>query len=99
VKFAPRFLVCAGVGLLLAAALPVYPRRTMSRSFMVGGGGDEVSYGFTLSTLPGFFAKLRYMRPEESPVATTIANVVFFIALGGSFGLAGAWFWSRRRPG
>jgi hypothetical protein len=32
----------------------------MTRSSMIGSGADEVSYGVTFSTLPGFFADRRY---------------------------------------
>lgn len=95
--FFRRLFLCTAVALLPTAVLPIYPHRTLTRSTVIGGDGDKITLGFRLSTLPAFFAARRYMRPEESPVATTIANVLFWISIAGSCGLAGAWFWSRRR--
>ena len=91
-----RFFVCFGVALPVSAVLPVYPRRTLTRSQVMGHDGDVVSLGFDLSTLPGFFEALPYMRPEQYPTATSIANVVIWISIAGSVGFAGARFWSRR---
>jgi hypothetical protein len=92
--------VCFAVALLASAVLPIYPRRTLTRSQVVGHDGDVASFGFELSTLPGFFAERRYMRPEEYPTVTSIANVVIWISIAGSVALAGARFWSRsaRKP-
>jgi hypothetical protein len=68
----------------------------------MGSGGDRISYGFELHTLPGLFAELKYVRPESSRWFYLVLNlaVAFSLALAIA---AGVWFgWrylaTRRAP-
>lgn len=67
------------IGLAVGAAscpfLPLYVARDMTRSFMTGGGGDRISYDWSLHTLGGFVEKMRYMDAEQHPRLMLAGNV------------------------
>jgi len=43
-----RLLIAAVLGFAFALMLPVYPLHSEVRSFLVGNGGDEISYRWSL---------------------------------------------------
>ena len=61
-----QFLAVFIVALPFVGFLPLYIRRTMTRSQMTGNGGDVIDYGWNFSTLYGFWADYNYFRPEEN---------------------------------
>ena len=88
----PLLVVALGVGLAVAPFLPVYPARVMTRSFVIGGAGDEISYSYELGSIPAYFEHLHYARHEDYVmlimaldlllallVATAIAALVFLV--------------------
>jgi hypothetical protein len=91
-----RFVICLLLALLLVPWLPVYPRRAMTRSQVMGHAGDVVTYHYELSTLPGFFKHWRYMGPEEDPVVTLVANLALGLGLASVGAWIGARVWARR---
>ena len=92
-----RFLLCALPALAAAALLPVYPRRTMTRSQIMGHGGDVITWGFELCSLPGFFEGYRYMGPEQHPLANLVANLALAAALALALAFVATRLWARRR--
>jgi hypothetical protein len=91
-----RFVICLLPALFLVAWLPIYPRRAMTRSQVMGHAGDVVTYHYELTTLPRFFEHWRYMRPEEAPVATLVVNLALGLGLASVGALIGARVWARR---
>lgn len=83
--------------LALVSLLPVYPRRTMTRSQVTGHAGDVIEWGFELRSLSGFFDGYAYMRPEEHPTANLVANLALAALLASALAFAAARLWARRR--
>src|SRR5687767_3543108 len=92
----PRFLLCAPPAFALAALLPIYPRRAMTRSQVTGHGGDVITWGFELRSLPGFFDGYEYMRPEQHPTANLAINLALAALLAAALALVAARLWARR---
>jgi len=87
--------------LLIAVAigpfLPLYVRRSMTRSFRAEGG-DSVSWDWDLSTLPGFLEDMRYMRPEESKYLYLALNLGLCALLVTLLAVTIATAWRRLAP-
>jgi hypothetical protein len=80
------------IALAIGPFLPLYARRSMTRSFR-SEGGDSISWSWDFSTLPGFLEGLRYMRPEESKylyLALNLGLCALLVTLL-AFGVATAW--------
>ncbi len=82
-----RISTSVGVGVAVAPFVPLYVTREMTRAFMTGGGGDRVTYGWSLHTLGGFLQEVQYMRPEQFPQRMLALNV----ALAVGYALLLAW--------
>lgn len=67
----------------------------MTRSSMSGSGGDRISWGWKLESLPTFFKNLRYMRPEEHATLNVIANLVLALAIVAGVAIATRLVWRR----
>ena len=80
-----RLLIAAVLGFAVALMLPVYPLRSKVRGFVVGGGGDQVSYHWSLYTLFGLLAELQYASSRALPLMTSVA-LFAVLAAGLSFG-------------
>jgi hypothetical protein len=83
-----------------AAAAPVVPflpvcvKREMTRSFVMGGGGDEISYDWRLMSLYSFFQAIDYLRPEEGKAWLPLLNVALTLGWIVALGLLGASLWT-----
>jgi hypothetical protein len=73
---ASRFLIAAVLGFALALMLPIYPLKGEIRSFVVGGGGDQITYHWSLHTLFGVLGELRYQSSPTLPLVTSVALFV-----------------------
>jgi hypothetical protein len=94
-RFAWLYVPC----LVVAALSPIHLRRSMTRSFVTGGGGDLVSFDWELVSWPTMIELLRYMRPEESRVATLIGAATISLIAAAHLALCLAslwWLFSRR---
>jgi hypothetical protein len=92
-----RFAVCLAIALPVVALLPIYARRSLVRSQMDGHAGDVIDWTWSVSTLPGFFDALQYMRPEEYPLPTTAMNLAIWLVLASGAALAANRLWTRLR--
>ena len=61
-----RWAVAFPVGAAVAAVLPLYPRRVMTRGFGESGG-DLVTWTWERVSLSRFVDAMSSMRPEEKP--------------------------------
>jgi hypothetical protein len=78
-----RVLVSLAAGALLSPWLPLYVARTMTRAH-VEAGGDIITYGWRVDSLPAFLDAMPYMRPEQSPAlyfTLDLALAVVYAAL------------------
>ncbi len=80
-----RFLISSVFGLAAALMLPVFPLRSEVRSFMVGGGGDQISHHWSLHTFLGLLDALQYQSPKTLPLLTSLG---LFVALTATLTLA-----------
>jgi len=84
-KQSVRITVSVGVGLLFAGLFPIYPHRSMTRSFTVGSGGDIISSSWDLRTVSRLFEGFRYDKPgplELALDALAFAVLVTVVSLG-----------------
>lgn len=70
-----RLSIGLAAGAVISPFLPLYVARDMTRSQMADGGGDVISYGWSLSTLGEFLEKMRYMSPEQRPQLMLGVNI------------------------
>ena len=75
-----RFLIAAVLGFAIALMLPVYPLNSDVRSFVVGGGGDQISHHWSLHTLFGLLGELQYQSSQALPLALAVALFVILTA-------------------
>jgi hypothetical protein len=75
---ASRFLIAAVLGFALALMLPIYPLKDEIRSFVVGGGGDQITHRWSLHTLFGLLGELRY---QSSPTLPLVSSIGLFVIL------------------
>ena len=71
-------------GAAVCPFVPLYVAREMTRAFMTGGGGDRITYGWSLRTLGGFVQDMQSMRPEQFPqymLAVNLGLAVVYAAL------------------
>ena len=59
-------MVGPAVGAAVAAFVPLYPRRVMTRSYRESDG-DLVTWAWERVSLRAFVESMRYMSPEERP--------------------------------
>lgn len=60
-----QFVVLFVAALPIVSFLPLYIERTMTRSQVMGNGGDIIDYEWEIRTLYGFLSDYNYFRPEE----------------------------------
>jgi hypothetical protein len=102
-RYAPRmplaalaYVVLTGCSAMLFANLPLYPRLDMERAQMSHGGGDEISYHWTASTLPGQYHRREHAHPEEMREQTLAAALAVWLGLSLTPAIAVALFRRRR---
>jgi hypothetical protein len=61
----PRVLILLVVALALVPSLPLYIERTMTRSWMVNGGGESIEWGWRLCTLKSYWSNHITFRHEQ----------------------------------
>jgi hypothetical protein len=80
-----RISLSIAAGAAIAAALPVYPWRTMTRSMVIGHAGDVISYDWSLNILATLLDKARY---HDSPALLLAANAALFLLLSAAVAFA-----------
>lgn len=75
-----RFALLFVPALLLVPFLPLYIKRTMIRSMVLGRAGDLVEWGWEISTLSSYWSNYRYYRPEQRPVLWLGVNLALAFA-------------------
>ena len=67
--------VIFAIALAIAALLPLYVERTMTRVTYVDRRAEAIEWGWKLCTLRGYYADRRYMRREQKPAVWFAVNV------------------------
>jgi hypothetical protein len=61
----PGILILLAVAMALVPSLPLYIERTMTRSWLVNGGGESIEWGWRLCTLKSYWSNYVYFRHEQ----------------------------------
>jgi hypothetical protein len=93
-----KLAISCGGALVAVPFLPIYVRRSMTRSFRESGG-DLISWNWELESIPSFFENMRYLRPEESRYLYLALNLGLCLVYAGLLGF-GVWLvWQRATRG
>lgn len=76
-----RFVVVLALSLSFVPFLPLYLERTMLRSWRVDRVGDQIDWGWKLTSLVDYWSRYNYMTREQRPalwLALDIALAVLY---------------------
>lgn len=96
---AARLLVSFALALVVVSFLPLYFERTLLRSWRVDRLGDQIDWGWKLTSLNDYWSNYHYMAREQRPALWLTVD----IALAGSYALMLAFLvdrilaWRKRR--
>lgn len=62
-----RFSIVLAAALAVVPFLPLYIKRTMMRSMVVGHAGDVIHWGWKISTLVDYWSNYSYNTRSQSP--------------------------------
>lgn len=99
-KRVARLLISFALALVVVPFLPLYVERTMLRSWRVDRVGDQIDWGWKLTSLNDYWSNYHYMAREQLPALwltldialTVLYALIFAIAVDGIF----AWRTKRR---
>jgi hypothetical protein len=86
-----RFSIVLAAALAVVPFLPLYIKRTMMRSMVVGHAGDVIHWGWKISTLVDYWSNYRYTSQSQSPAIWLGVN----LALAFTYALAIAFIVDR----
>ena len=82
-KRAARLMATFVLALVLVPFLPLYLERTLMRSWRVDRAGDQIDWGWKLTSLTNYWSNYNYMAREQRPALWLALNV----ALAGLYAL------------
>jgi hypothetical protein len=83
------------VATLALPRLPLFIERTMTRSNVIGGWGDTITWGWKATSLVAYVSDYRYMRPEEQPMLWLCVDVALLGAYVALVALSIRWVMIR----
>jgi hypothetical protein len=78
-KRAARLVISFAVALVAAPFLPLYLERTMLRSWRVDRLGDQIDWGWKLTSLTDYWSNYHYMAREQQPAVWLTLDIALAV--------------------
>jgi hypothetical protein len=98
-KRAARLVISFALALVAVPFLPLYIERTMLRSWRVDRLGDQIDWGWKLTSLTGYWWNYHYMVGEQRPVLWLKLDITLAVlyALMCALAVDRAFAWMKKR--
>jgi len=95
-----RLVISFALALVVVPFLPLYIERTLLRSWRVDRVGDQIDWGWRLTSLNDYWSNYHYMTREQRPAAWLSLDIALALLYALMFALAVdrvfAWMKKRR---
>jgi hypothetical protein len=100
-KRAARLVISFALALVVLPFLPLYLERTMLRSWRVDRVGDQIDWGWRLTSLNDYWSNYHYMAREQRPALWLTLDVVLAVLYALIFAVVIdlAFAWRKRQAG
>ena len=98
-KRAARLVISFALALVVVPFLPLYLERTLLRSWRVDRVGDQIDWGWRLTSLTDYWSNYNYMAREQRPALWLTLDIAlaFLYALIFAVVIDLALAWRKRR--
>jgi hypothetical protein len=91
-----RSLIAFVFALVAVPFLPIYVAKTMTRKY--AQGGDDITYGWDVVTLPGYGDHMAFAVPEQDPLLWLGVNFGVAVLVAAGLAFAATRLWNRLQP-
>ena len=94
-----RLAISFALALVVAPFLPLYLERTLVRSWRVDRAGDQIDWGWKLTSLTNYWSNYNYLTREQRPALWLTLDVALavFYALIFAVAIDLAFAWRKRQ--
>lgn len=87
-KRVARLVISFALALVVVPFLPLYVERTMLRSWRVDRVGDQIDWGWKLTSLNNYWSNYHYMAREQNPALWLTLDFALAVLYALMFALA-----------